>query len=250
MMKRLPSLLGLSAWYAFLLLLCLAAMVGCNEKPEPKPAQPTTPQAVYPRDTPPGSTVRFEFESDEGSHRVDEQAHGTGAGLSTTSDEAAAKFNTSAPGATLPGIGSTGGSLESSLSVQTLKGASSNPLLWIGIAGIVAAGVAIYLGIRRAALICGIGGAGFIVAAMLPAWAWVVLAAVGVIAGSVYLLAEYQHKSVKDTTQTLLKTIEGQPIHVRKQIKDAMAIAAPDAVKSTIRKLKRHSNLPTERPTP
>jgi hypothetical protein len=184
------------------------------------------------------------------SSKTTEHATGTGAGLTTTSDEAASKFVTSAPGSTLPGIGSTGGSLSSTLSVRNLRDAAGNPLLWVGIVSILAAGVAFYFGLRRAAIVCVAIGIGFLAASMIPGWGWFILAAVGLVAVGVYVWAELTGKNTREALRAVVAGVEDLPTEQRRQAKARIASHADDRDALTIRAIKRADGLPSERPEP
>lgn len=235
-----------------LLACCLLLTVaGCKPEPAPKPsptAQP--PQTIYPIGTPPNSRVTFESHTDNGEYHRKESANGTGTGIDATGDAAKVQQKTTAPNASLPGIGADGGASDASASALTLEGAASNPLLWVGIALLLGGGTCLYLGIRRAALICGVGGVGLIVAAMLPAWAWFIIAAVGLVAAGVYVWAEYHGQSAKLALTSVVRNVEKLPTPTRQAIKTNVASSAGrhvDRVTSMIRKIKDIENLPTER---
>ena len=180
------------------LLTCLL-LVGCwpDDQPAQPPApKPEAPRAVMPEGLKGDETVRFKYRRDAGLSTSHETVAGRGASIDARGNDTAAAHDASAPTAQLSsGVGgSSGGSLRAQLSAIKPETLMSNPLMWVGLLGIVGAGAALYFGLRRAALFLGIGGAGLIVAAMLPAWAWIVLAAVAVIGGGVYLWAEYGGK--------------------------------------------------------
>lgn len=206
---------------------------------------PPTPPATY---YPPGSIVTHEYEFDGGHRIVTEQAGGTGAGLTTSGDEVAAKFAASAPSANLPGIESSGGDAASEFSVRSIKGAASNPLLWVGILSILGAGVAFYFGLRRAALVCGVVGGGFIAAAMLPGWGWFVLAGAGLVGVAVYIWAEKSGRNTLEALRAVVAGVEDLPTETRRTAKAHIASHADDRDAMTIRLVKRKDGLPSERP--
>lgn len=200
---------------AFVLAVLLTAMIhagGCDSRPAAPPTNPPTPPSIpapafdIPGGFDPNKPVEARYVVEGPTAKSTEQATGTGAGLTTNSDEAAAQFDTSAPGANLPGIGSTGGSLSSRVTFRTLQSAASNPLLWVGIVAVLAAGVTFYLGLRRASLICVAIGGGFIAAAMIPGWGWFVLAAAALLGVGVYVYVEY---GAKRTTSALQAVVDG-----------------------------------------
>lgn len=208
---------------AFVLAVLICAMVmltACGKHEQPNhPAVPDSSLAAPPPAIPapafdipggfdPNKPVEARYVVTGPESRTNEHATGTGAGLSTNSDEAAAKFVTSAPGATLPGIGSTGGGASTEFSVRTIQGAASNPLLWVGILAVLAAGWAVFKGIPRAGLILGVIGGGFITAAMLPAWAWVLIAAAGVVAVAAYIWSEYGGKVKHEALRAVVDGVD------------------------------------------
>lgn len=150
---------------------------------------------------PAGSQVEVQVqetqEKDGGSSKTTEEASGEGAGLRARGDKVESGFDGSAPGANLGAgrAGATGGGVKADTDVVTFRPPSvSSPLLWVGIALLVASGVCIYLHLRRAAFVAGGLGACMIAAGSFPAaFAWIVaIAALGV--GGFYLWTEWAKK--------------------------------------------------------
>lgn len=206
--------LARDAFVVAVLIYVMVTLIGCGKSDPPAPAKPAAPITIpapefnLPGGFDPDKPVEMRYVEEGGETKSTEQASGTGAGLSTNSDEAAAKFVTSAPGATLPGIGSTGGGASTEFSVRTIQGAASNPLLWVGILAVLAAGWAVFKGIPRAGLILGVIGGGFITAAMLPAWAWVLIAAAGVVAVAAYIWSEYGGKVKHEALRAVVDGVD------------------------------------------
>lgn len=243
-MKRLNINWFEAIYWSIIAVCVLGALVGCEQKPN-HPATPDSsivPHMRIPDGTPPGATVEFEATIDGGLRKSTETASGTGAGLTTSSDEAAAKFATSAPGVTLPGMTGTGGDSAADFSVRTLRGAAGSPLLWVGIVGVVAGLAAFYFGLKRAATFLLLGGGGFIVAAMLPGWAWAIIAAVGLAGAGVYLWSEWDAKRLGRTAKAVVAGVDDlkrmDPV-TYERAKAAVATHARSIENGTITQIKR-----------
>lgn len=242
-------------WMLFAIAAISLAMIllGCDRGKTPPNSSgtltgsPTLPPPTY---YPPGSVVTHEYEHDAGHRIITEQAGGTGAGLTTSGDEVAAKFAASAPSANLPGIGSSGGTATSEFSVRSIEGAASNPLLWVGMASVIAAGVAFVLRLpRRVPLVCLTIGGGFIAAALMPKWGVFVLAAAGLGGLGVYIWAEKQGKNWFEALRAVTAGVEDLPDEPRLQVKKHVQSHAEEQDRITIRAVKQKDGLPSERPT-
>lgn len=189
---------------------------------------------------PKGSTIVYESTSD----RV---AKGTGAGISTDNAEAAADFNAGAPDTGLIGEGNaTGGSLKSSFRMKLPSGTS--PLLWVGVAGIVGAGLCFYLGLRRAAIVCALIGVGFIGASALPNVALFILCAVGAIVLGFYIWAEHTGRGFHEALRAVVAGVETIPDdNIRRNVKTLVASHADERDTSIIKKVKARDGLKSER---
>jgi hypothetical protein len=196
---------------------------------------------------PPGHVQTVVEEEIGGTVHTHETATGTGASIDARGNEAAADHDASAPTSQLStGIGgASGGTLRSRITAigGDPKGMA---ILGVGIALLLAAGAALYFGLRRAAIFLGIGGAGFIVAALLPAWAWIVLAAVALIGGGVYLWAEYggrrSHEALRAVAAGVADTKKNAP-ETYAMVKERIAAHADAADVRTIAKVKMEDRL-------
>lgn len=119
------------------------------------------------------------------------QAQGTGAGFTTTGDKIVDNITGSAPSTSLPGLGaeSTGGSSEKDTKAEMFQLPASlwkNPLLWLGVLCLIAAGACTYIGLKRPALGLGIAGVSLLASAFFP---WLLL--VGVVVA--FLAVAFPH---------------------------------------------------------
>lgn len=143
----------------------------------------------------PGESATIVEEYTGGATTVHESGSATGAGAIARGEKLSDSLTGSAPAIGLGGgVSAAGGAFTRDVRVEPIATAARNPLLWAGLLGVVGAGVAFYFGLRRAALVSLACGAGLIVAAMLPAWAWAVIALGAAAAGGVYLWSEFHGK--------------------------------------------------------
>jgi len=166
---------------------------------------------------------------------------GVGASLRTDSAETAANFKTGAPTASFGGEdggSSTGGLLDANFSMKFPKGTS--PLLWVGVLGIVGAGGCLYLGLKRAALICLMGGLGFVAASFLPGAAVVILCLLGLMGAGFYIYAEHKNMSYFEAARALHDGIKDLPEAERKKAEEYVAAQATTRDAKTILDLSKH----------
>lgn len=143
----------------------------------------------------PGETATIVDEYTGGTTTTHETGSATGAGAEARGDKLSDSVTGSAPAIGLGGgVSAMGGAFSREARVESLDRAMNNPLLWVGILGILGAGACFYFGLRRAATICGVVGGGMIAASMLPGWAWFILAVVGLVGLGVYVWAEHGGK--------------------------------------------------------
>ncbi len=135
----------------------------------------------------------------------------------------------------------TGGAFGATAAI--IPGAGRNPILWVGILLLLAAGVCVYLQLRRAAMICGIGGAALIVAAMLPAWGWIIIAVAAVGGGGFYIWAEKQHMTMKEALRATVEGIERAPAEAKAAVKAEVAKAADPSDSVAIAAIKAKDGL-------
>lgn len=162
------------------------------------------------RRTPPNVDQTFEFEIDH------KEATGRGAGLTTTADDVAGKFKSSAPQADLgpDGPGSSGSDTEASWKLGS-SSTFKSPLLWVGILCLLAAGAAAYFRSLRGCLVCGVLGFVLIAAAAFPQLS-ALLAAIGIAgAVAVYIYAEKNAVSFREASRAMLAGISdlSDPTH-------------------------------------
>ena len=229
-------------WFLFLTAVGIAALVGCEKQPPPPaPAPaPTTylPQAVVPKDTPPGSRVTIQETWEGGGTSDHEKTSGRGAGLSAAGDKLATDFNGSAPTASTTGGGSTGGGF-----VGSIKAISAGGLpMTLGLAGLALLGLGgfcLWRGWKQAALLCGLLGAIALVSALQPAlMAWLL---VGGIAVAVVLFVNRDRQGVAtfEALRAVVSGVEEAPPEVAETVKGEIAKQADRRDRDTIRAVKR-----------
>ncbi len=248
----------------------------CHHFPSPTlselsgPSEPVLPQTVetivaaphstitidgHEIEAPAGTGIQYSVKSkviDEGGYEsLRRSATSKGASLETSAAEVAGTFNSSAPVVGL-GEGDDGGATASGGSLDTTfsaKGATTNPLVWVGILALIGAGVAFYFGLRRAALIAGVLGVGLIVAGMFPGLMVFIVAAVVLLLVGTFLWAEYKGKSHKEALRATLAGVEDlKDAGIRMLVKSNIASHADEKDKATIREVKKADELPSERP--
>lgn len=154
---------------------------------------------------PPGSTITLQHEAtkttDQGTLEVTEEASGKGAALRASGEKIVGDFNATAPQASLGENRTASGSdVADSMKITGSVNLWANPLMWVGILCILAAGACLYLGLPpKATLITAIAGAGFITAAIMPGVLIFLLAAVGLIVVGPYIYTEW--KAIKNKTK-------------------------------------------------
>lgn len=120
-----------------------------------------------------GRTIRY--------HVKQQDASGVGAGGESRGEKADLKMDNSAPVVTLPGASASGGDTKASASaISSQTNWVRIILALVGVGGLAYAGFCVYRRNPRGALVAGIGGAAFVVASMLPDWAWLALAVGGI----------------------------------------------------------------------
>lgn len=154
----------------------------------------------------PGSKVHVEVvHKDGGTIHTYEEGTGKGASATAEGDKLSDKITGDAPIVNRGADGSAsakGGDIERNASATALKVPPlpwQNPLFWIGLAGLGGCGFCVYLGLRRAALICGVAGAGLIAAAFYPVILLFAVAGVFFVVFGSYLYAEIKKKKAEQS---------------------------------------------------
>lgn len=218
-------------WTSVILSAMMAVAAGCSDgdaahSSPPLPAAP--PPSVSPTpspkrtlvkidgrevEAPQGSVVEFETENNR-------QAHGLGASISTDNAEAAAKFNAGAPNTSLGGeLGGSATGGEASADFRMSLPKPTSPLLWVGVVCLIGSGVALYLQLRRGAVIAGALGLGFIAAASMPGVAVFIVAVLGAGMLIVYLWAEHNGKGFFEGLRAVVSGVEQSSDDVRAAVK-------------------------------
>ncbi len=232
------------------LILAIAAFAVLSfaaEKPATDPApglQYLTPeQTAVLRDAlnlPPGTLVEVEFQSrDGGTLKVTQEATGKGAGAMAEGDKLSENFTGSPPEARLDDTGDAKGgdakAKQSASAIQIPPLPWANPLFWLGVACLGGAGFCIYARLRRGAVICGVGGVGFLAAAFYPALLLWCVAVVAVVYLLGHLKAEQEASEREGLLAKVTRGIDSKvlPANVKAQVKEAIGsdMTKADALK-------------------
>lgn len=240
---------------------------GDKPKSSAPAAQPQTPplspeqQAALERafNLPPGSEVEVDIVNrDLGSLRQRQEGRGVGAGAVAEGDKLDQQFNGTPPVVGLGADGSlsgSGGGAEADQRGSALKIPPlpwQNPLFWIGIALLAGTGGCVYLGLRRAALICGIGGVGCLASAFYPAILLFAVAGVLLAVFGPYLYAEFKKRKAEqddeaswEALRAVVAGVEGKgvPAEARQAVKNAIAAQADARDKAVIDEVKRADSI-------
>ncbi len=233
-----------------------------GETPPPPPATAApalTPGSLTPEQAealrsalnlPPGTKVEVEIEAVQGGHsRTIEQGTGVGAGARAEGDKLSDSFTGAAPTVGLgAGRSASGGSAERDTSASALKLPSvawANPLSRVGLACLLGAGVAIYLGLKRAALICGLSGAGLICAATWPVIMLLAVGAAALVLAGPYVYTEWQNWRHREALRAVVGGVgdPSLPAGTAEAVKQKIALQATAADKATISKIKAADNI-------
>ena len=204
--------------------------------------QSLTPQQVadLTKNLPPGTTVEYII--------TDENAKGSGASLQASGDKIVTEFDASSPESTLGKgrAGASGGSLFAGVEAERFESAFGNPLLWVGILCVLAAGYFAYRRLGSAAIAAGVVGGTFIAIALFPGIIIVAIAAAGVLAvGSAF----YANNNSLKFKEALRATVAGiaelsdQDDGVYRDIKYRVDKHAEPGDVEVIKKIKREDDL-------
>lgn len=181
-------------------LCALAVMLFMSASPAavPPPIGLTPEQAAALADTlglPPGSRVTLKYREST----TTETGEGAGAGASASGQKLDAGFTGSPPSVVAGGLSGTGGgSTQQTMATGWTPPASlwRNPLLWLGVLFLLAAGGCVYLGLKRCGTILGVTGGALIAGAIWPTLSiFAALGAVVVIAAP-YVVTEIQKRKL------------------------------------------------------
>lgn len=156
----------------------------------PNQAQPDTEALRQLLNLPPGSKIELDItHKDGGQLKTRQEGTGKGASAIAEGDKLSDKITGTAPIANVGADGSAGaegGSIEREAAGSAVKVPPmpwANPLFWIGVGMLGVAGFGVYSGLRRLALIAGVGGVGLIAAAFYPV---ILLFAVAAVVAAVF----------------------------------------------------------------
>lgn len=244
--------------YLLIIVFALLVIAGCDSKPAPSQVRVPMPDGSM-QTLPPGASVSYEIDEEKGSALLKHEGlgSGVGAGLQNGGDEAAAKFNASAPNVWTPdGWGAAGGdtSIESFAKVNTADKAVRMASFWVGIGLILLAGGLWKFGRVEPAIAAGTVGVACVACAFFPGL--IVLILLVALAGcgyAVWLASKRKRKAEEDAkrkTEALRGVAEGvekSPPEVRTVVKSNIAWATDNADKDVIRAIKKADDLPSER---
>lgn len=223
------------------------------QTPQMTPEQREAIQRAF--DLPPGSEVEVEITNrDGGALRTSNEGRGVGAGAVAEGDKLSDSFNGTPPSVGFGADGSqiaSGGGAARTASASALKlppNLWGNPLLWVGLACLGAAGFGFYAGLRRLGLIAGVAGLGLVTAAVFPVVLLFAAAAVAAALLVPYVYAEWKKRqaeqSGKSSMEALRAVVAGVedpsvPAEAQKAVKAAVAKEADAADRAAIDEVKR-----------
>jgi len=182
----------------------LASSIGLAQ-PQPSLTPAQQEQITSLLQLPPGSSITLEQIRDGGSITIDEEATGTGAALRASGDQIVQDHDATAPTASLGGGRDARGSdTSSSVSARSVN-LWGNPLLWLGLAGLLVAGlstmvrpptfpVAIPM---RATMTIALLSASLVAAALFPGIMLFIVAGAGALLVGAYLYREFKGRKAE-----------------------------------------------------
>lgn len=195
---------------------------------------------------PPGATLDLEIvNEDDGSVRTRERGRGVGAAAIAEGDKLNENFNGSAPEVNLGADRSSrGGSADrqaSASAVQVPPLPWQNPLFWVGLLALGGAGASIYFGLRRAAVICGVAGAGLLAAAFFPGLLLIVAAGAAVVLLLPYIRAEWEKNRSHEALRAVVAGVDDKtvPPEAKAAVKAAIRSESTEMDKATIKAVKK-----------
>lgn len=195
---------------------------------------------------PPGATLDLEIVNEDDGHvRTKERGRGVGAAAIAEGDRLNDNFTGSAPEVNLGAERSSrGGGSERDVSASAVRMPAlpwQNPLFWVGLAALGGAGASVYFGLRRAAVICGVAGAGLLAAAFFPGLFLIVAAAAVAVLLLPYIRAEWEKNRSHEALRAVVAGVDDKtvPAEAKAAVKAAIASEATDQDKATIKAVKR-----------
>lgn len=169
----------------------------------------------------------------------------TGASTSATGAKVNQKSETESPVVAFDGMTVSGGASQSSNNGEgsgDLTGTRS-PLLWVGIACLLFAAVAVWQGWKG--IIIPAAGTGVVMLALaFYPWLllWGVLALVAIVGGP-YIWQYVQGFRAKEALRAVVAGVADAPPEVQMQVQDRVSAHADDSDKATIRKVRKRDNI-------
>lgn len=168
------------------------------------------------------------------------EASSTGVGASATGDSVNQKTETESPTVTVDGIMASGGAAKSSNKGEggTLTGASS-PLLWVGIACLLFAAVAVWQGWKGIIIPAAGAGVVLLAVAFYPSLLlWAVLALVLVVGGP-YIWQYVQGFRAKEALRAVVAGVADAPPEVQFTVQERVRSHATEADRATIKSVRK-----------
>lgn len=172
------------------------------------------------------------------------EATATGVSTNATGDSVNQKSETESPTVAFDGMTASGGAAKSSNKADGsgLTGASS-PLLWVGIACLLFAGVAVWQGWKGIIIPAAASGVVFLALAFYP---WLLLwgvCALVVIVGGPYIWQYIQGFRAKEALRAVVSGVAAMPPEQQVQVQAKVSQHASDKDKATIRAMRRKDNI-------
>lgn len=234
---------------AVALFACAACADGGKDKAPPPPPPPSSPfadpalgenigRAVG--NAIPGSDVEVTI-THKDAGKVKTHKAGTGKGVSAVveGDKMSDKITGSAPKVGGDDVTAEGGDVDKDSNASAVKVPPvpwQNPLFWVGIACLGGCGFCVYSQLRRAAMVCGVAGAGCLAAAFYPWLLLVAVAAVITVLLLPYIKAELEKLRANEAARAYAeahsnltpdaKTEMDTNLHAASTGKDPLTIAA------------------------
>lgn len=168
----------------------------------------------------------------------------TGTGTAASGDNISGGMESEPASVEIAGVKATGGGGDSwSKAMAFTGGIASNPLLWVGVACLLAAAVAFWQGWKSVVLPAVGAGIVFIAIALYPeiiVWALVGLT---IIVGGPYLYTAWSSHRSKEALRAVVAGVEASPPSAQEAVKDEISKQADAADKTTIMKVKLKDNL-------
>lgn len=225
---------------SIIVLVCIFALSGCGVLAS---SSTTAPKATAKSTT---TTTQLD---DKGKPKATvttvREAMATGVGTNATGDSVNQKSETESPTVAFDGMTVSGGAAKSSNKGEGTAGlvGMKSPLLWVGIACLLLAAVAVWQGWKGIIIPAAGAGVVFLALAFYP-WLllWGILALV-VLVGGPYIWQYVQGFRAKEALRAVTAGVADLPPEVQVQVQDRVRSYADERDKATIRKIRKRDGL-------